>query len=411
MLEMTTYEKHQRFDGSVPVYSWTRGVPFAENAKQQLLNTASLPIVFHHVAAMPDVHLGIGATVGSVVATLSAVIPAAVGVDIGCGMAAVKTNLNANDLPDSLSDLRTALEASIPVGGPGIQGTWAEEGRYGTPASVSRAWNARLAERYQVLVEKHPEVKGKAQSTQLCTLGGGNHFIEICLDTEDAVWVMLHTGSRGPGNKIGQYFIEKAREDMRIHQVNLPDKDLAYLKEGTKYYEDYIEALTWAQDFARINRDLMMDRVLTVMTDVLDIVIQPLGKAVNCHHNYVAKEIHYGTKVFVTRKGAVKAGVGDLGIIPGSMGAKSFIVRGLGNPESFNSCSHGAGRVLSRGEAKRTLTLEDFSLDTAGVECRKDIGVIDEAPRAYKQIESVMEAQKDLVDVVATLKGVLCIKG
>ena len=396
-------------EGGSHVKMWVRGVPIEEEAKQQLANTARMPFIFKHVAAMPDVHLGIGATVGSVVATKGAIIPAAVGVDIGCGMMAVQTTLKAADLPESLVTLRAEIERAVPHGFVTIprrsqRGAWVT-----TPDSVVTRWRA-LASRLDAIEAKHPRLQAKNPQHQLGTLGGGNHFIEICLDAEQTVWVMLHSGSRGIGNLIGQRFIEMAREDMRRHFINLPDRDLAYFAEGTEHFDDYVEAMEWAQDYAAENRRAMMDAVLRVLREQL----QPfqMGKvAVNCHHNYTTRETHFGEEVLVTRKGAVRAGRGELGIIPGSMGARSYIVRGLGNPESFESCSHGAGRKMSRTAARKLFTLEQHEAATAGVECRKDEAVIDETPAAYKDIDAVMNAQKDLVEIVHTLKQIVCVKG
>jgi len=392
-----------------PIKAWTIGVPVEEQAKQQLRNIASLPFIHSHVAVMPDVHYGIGATVGSVIATKSAVIPAAASVDLGCGMIAQETSLTANDLPDSLYELRMAIERAIPHGfvttpGRAIKGAWET-----IPNSSANKW-ALIAAEYDKLVEKHPSIKHEKPHNQLGSLGGGNHFIEICLDERQHGWVMIHSGTRGAGNKIGTYFIDKAKKDMERNYIHLPDKDLAYLVEGSTLFNDYVDAVHWSQDYASINRDIMMDFALSVMRQHL----KPFNfgsSAVNCHHNYVSREKHFGEDVLVTRKGAVRAGLGDLGIIPGSMGAKSFIVRGKGNPDSFCSCSHGAGRVMSRGKANKSITVEDHIHATEGVECRKDESVLDESPAAYKNIDAVMEAQNDLVEVVHTLKQVLCVKG
>ncbi len=397
--------------GGVPVKAWIKGVPFDDKAAAQLRNVARLPIVYKWVAAMPDVHWGIGATVGSVIPTSDAIIPAAVGVDIGCGMMAVRTSLSAGDLPDSLKRLRTAIERAVPHGrtdrgGRNDRGSW---GR--APARPESAWR-KLRPGYERIIEKHPRLDRGRTYEQLGTLGSGNHFIEVCLDQEAKVWVMLHSGSRGVGNRIGTHFISLARNDMKQHIRNLPDADLAYFKEGAEHFDDYIFAVEWAQRFARTNRDLMMEQILEAMTKSKELPkFRADLMAVNCHHNYVAREEHYGREVFVTRKGAVRAREGDLGIIPGSMGTRSFIVRGKGNPESFHSCSHGAGRALSRTEAKRRFTLEDHARATEGVECRKDAGVIDETPAAYKPIDRVMAAQSDLVDVVHELRQVVCVKG
>jgi tRNA-splicing ligase RtcB (3'-phosphate/5'-hydroxy nucleic acid ligase) len=398
-------------EGGVPVKSWTRGVPFEEEAKQQLRNIAKLPFIHKWVAAMPDVHLGKGATIGSVVPTRGAIIPAAVGVDIGCGMMAVETDLTASSLPEDLHAVRTAIEAAVPHGrsengGRKDRGAWGEP-----PARVAEAWNP-LGARFQAIAEKHPSIRKANHVTHLGTLGTGNHFIEVCLDERDHVWFVLHSGSRGVGNRIGSYFIELAKEDMRRHFINLPDADLAYLPEGTSHFDDYVQAVAWAQEYALTNRRIMMENIVAAVRRVPGMPsFRTDLMAVNCHHNYVEKEHHYDANVFVTRKGAVRAREGDLGIIPGSMGARTYIVRGLGNKESFESCSHGAGRAMSRGEAKRRFTLEDHAKATAGIECRKDANVIDETPAAYKSIDAVMEAQKDLVEVVHTLKQVVCVKG
>lgn len=406
--EIPTYEVRQA--GGVPIKSWTRGVPFEEQAQRQLENISRLPFIHKWVAAMPDVHLGKGATIGSVVPTLNAIIPAAVGVDIGCGMMAVKTSLKASQLPDSLKALRSAIEAAVPHGrsvgrGKRDKGAW-----HDLPEDVATAWLA-LQQEFDVLCERHPLLKNTNNANHLGTLGTGNHFIEVCLDEHDSVWFMLHSGSRGVGNRIGTHFIELAKKDMTRWHIQLPDKDLAYLPEGTDHFEQYVQAVAWAQRYARINREVMMARVIAAAESVLGITLSARQEAVNCHHNYVSLEHHYGKDVWVTRKGAVSAQSGQLGIIPGSMGARSFIVRGLGNAESFCSCSHGAGRVMSRTAAKKLVSLEDHRAATAGVECRKDSDVIDETPAAYKDIDQVMAAQADLVEVMYTLKQVVCVKG
>ena len=395
----------------VPIKSWTKGVPFEVDAQQQLKNIASLPFIHKWVAAMPDVHLGKGATVGSVIPTLGAVIPAAVGVDIGCGMMAVKTSLQAKDLPESLRQVRLAIEAAVPHGrskqlrGGRDKGSWGE-----TPKDVDQAW-LPLMKQFDVLQEKHPVLKNTNNINHLGTLGTGNHFIEICLDEAETVWVMLHSGSRGVGNRIGTHFIQLAKKDMEKWHIHLPDKDLAYLPEGTDHFDEYVEAVEWAQQFARVNRQVMMARVIQAMKVSLGVEFDASMEAVNCHHNYVSRENHFGSNVWLTRKGAVSARQGQLGIIPGSMGARSYIVRGLGNEDSFCSCSHGAGRVMSRTKAKQLVSLEEHVKATEGVECRKDKDVIDETPAAYKSIDSVMEAQKDLVEIMYTLKQVVCVKG
>ena len=405
----TTFE-FQAVEGGVPIKMWTRGVPVDDKAREQLARAAQMPFVFRHVAAMPDVHVGIGATVGSVIPTKGAVIPAAVGVDIGCGMMAARTSLMAHDLPDSLESIRSAIEQAVPHGRDVGRGK-RDKGSWGSPPpAIVEAW-AVLVQRFDRICDKFPRLKNTNNLVHLGTLGTGNHFIELCLDQEARVWVMLHSGSRGVGNAIGTFFIELAKQDMRKWHINLPDEDLAYFPEGTQHFDDYVEAVGWAQDFAALNRRLMMANVIAALRGQIAKPFEAELEAVNCHHNYVTRENHFGENVLVTRKGAVRAAKGVLGIIPGSMGAKSFIVRGLGNPESFDSCSHGAGRIMSRTEAKRLVTLDEHIRDTEGVECRKDPGVIDETPKAYKPIEAVMAAQADLVEIVHTLKQVVCVKG
>jgi len=396
-------------DGAL-IKAWTKGVPIEASAMEQLRNVARLPFIHRHLAVMPDVHWGMGATVGSVIPTVGAIIPAAVGVDIGCGMMAVKTSIRAEHLPDSLAALRSAIEAAVPHGrtdngGRNDKGAHAAE----PPALAAERWGD-LAAGYDAVVAKHPKAAHARGLGHLGTLGTGNHFIELCLDEADDVWVMLHSGSRGVGNRFGTYFVELAKKDMARWFINLPDKDLAYLPEGSEGFGDYVAAVSWAQKYAMANREAMMDAVLTVLREHFpDLVTTEL--AVNCHHNYVSRERHFGKDVFVTRKGAVRAGDGELGIIPGSMGARSFIVRGKGNADSFCTCSHGAGRAMSRTEAKRRFTVEDHVRATEGVECRKDAEVIDETPMAYKDIDAVMAAQADLVDIVHTLRQVVCVKG
>lgn len=393
-----------------PIKMWTKGVMVDDNSKKQLLQTAQMPFIYKWMAVMPDVHFGLGATIGSVIPTKGAIIPAAVGVDIGCGMMAARTSLTASDLPDNLHGLRTELERLIPHGmSPKNRGR--DRGSWDTaPERVDMAW-AELAADFDLICAKNPKLKNTNNRKHLGTLGTGNHFVEVCLDEQDQVWVMLHSGSRGVGNAIGNHFIELARKDMQKHFINLPNKDLAYLVEGTEHFDDYWFAVGWAQRFAMKNRELMMEAAIKALGIIIPKPFNAKVEAVNCHHNYVEREAHYGEEVMVTRKGAVRARLGEYGIIPGSMGAKSFIVRGLGNQESFCSCSHGAGRLMSRTEAKRRFTVQDQIAQTEGVECRKDEDVIDEIPSAYKPIEDVMHAQRDLVEVVYTLRQVVCVKG
>ncbi len=408
---MTTENYKYLETQGAPVKAWVHGVQLEEAAWKQLRNVAELPFIYKHVAAMPDVHWGMGATVGSVIATKGAIIPAAVGVDIGCGMMAVQTSLVASDLPDNLGSLRSRIEAAIPHGrtdngGANDRGAWGDIPAANVPILTP------LIDELSLIANDHPNIEKAARRAPLHagTLGTGNHFIEVCLDENDNVWVMLHSGSRGIGNRIGSYFIELAKEEMRKWHINLPDVDLAYLPQGSEHFNDYCQAVDWAQRFALANREIMMREALNALRSE----VKPFdltAKAINCHHNYVAWERHFGENVIVTRKGAVRAQKDDLGIIPGSMGARSFIVRGKGNRESFCSCSHGAGRRMSRGEAKRTFTLADHAQATAGIECRKDIDVLDETPGAYKDIDAVMAAQADLVDIDHILHQVLCVKG
>ena len=366
---------------NAPVKMWTKGVPVEADARQQLINTAKMPFIFKHIAVMPDVHLGKGSTIGSVIPTKGAIIPAAVGVDIGCGTGRCKRDKGAWENP---------------------------------PVNVDAKW-AELEAGYQWLTQKYPRFLNTNNYKHLGTLGTGNHFIEICLDESEQVWIMLHSGSRGIGNAIGTYFIDLAQKEMQETLETLPSRDLAYFMEGTEYFDDYLKAVAWAQLFASLNRDAMMENVVTALQSITQKTVrQPQTLAmeeINCHHNYVQKEQHFGEEIYVTRKGAVSARAGQYGIIPGSMGAKSFIVRGLGNEESFCSCSHGAGRVMSRTKAKKLFSVEDQIRATAHVECRKDAEVIDEIPMAYKDIDAVMAAQSDLVEVIYTLRQVVCVKG
>ncbi len=393
--------RQQITEGRVPVKVYTGEIE--PPARQQLVNISRLPIVHHHVAAMPDVHPGIGATVGSVIPTLRAISPAAVGVDIGCGMMAARLSLGANDIDEaSLKKVFNQISRDVPVG-------FGQHDERGARAHAAKRFSKPLRK----ILERHPGIgkrigKNSHWALQLGTLGGGNHFIEVCLDEAGRVWVMLHSGSRGIGNAIGSYFIELAKRDSQ--QINLPDRDLAYFPEGAAHFDDYVEAVGWAQDYARANREEMMDLVLDALHRHLP-AFDVTGAAVNCHHNYVQREQHYGENVWLTRKGAIRARAGELGIIPGSMGARSYIVRGRGAAESFQSCAHGAGRRMSRNAAQKAFSVEDLVKQTEGVVCRKDKGVIDETPGAYKDIDEVMANQSDLVEVVHTLKQVLCVKG
>ena len=390
-------------EGRVPVKIYTDDVE--AGARQQLVNLSQLPIIHHHVAAMPDVHAGIGSTVGAVIATHRAIIPAAVGVDIGCGMIAMRASLTGNDLDEQrLKRVFDQISRDVPVGR-----EQHKEARALTDAAKPFGRELRR------ILDKHPQLEKRFPRTQnwvfqMGTLGGGNHFIELCLDEANHVWVMLHSGSRGIGNAIGTYFIELARRDAERQQIALPDRDLAYFREGAEHFDDYVEAVGWAQRYAAANRRAMADLVLAAMRRHLP-AFEVTTEAVNCHHNYVERERHYGADVWVTRKGAIRARQGDLGIIPGSMGARSYIVRGKGSEESFQSCVHGAGRRMSRTQARKTFTPRDLVEQTEGVVCRKDRGVVDEIPGAYKPIDEVMANQSDLVEVVHTLKQVVCVKG
>lgn len=386
-------------EGARPIKIWTDEVE--DSALKQLKNIARLPFIASNgVACMPDVHAGIGATVGTVIATDKAIVPAAVGVDIGCGMNAVRLSLKASDLPDSLTHIRRQIERDVPLGAGGAH-------------NLDRmpAIPNDLAIRYVDIVDKHPRISNKNAGRQLGSLGSGNHFIELCIDEAQDVWVMLHSGSRGVGNLIGRYFIEKAKRRMEQYFISLPDGDLAYFPEDTDDFNDYVEAVNWAQDYALENRRVMMATVIAALRRHIPTEFTITHEAVNCHHNYVERENHFGRNLWVTRKGAIRAREGDLGIIPGSMGQRSYIVRGKGNLQSYCSCSHGAGRKMSRAEARRTFTVADLEAQTQGVDCRKDDAVLDEIPGAYKSIDEVMANQTDLVEVVHILKQVLCIKG
>lgn len=387
----------------VPVKIFTNDID--SESIEQLKKMAQLQFVYSHIAVMPDVHVGKGATVGSVIPTKNAIIPAAVGVDIGCGMNAIRLNLKASQLPDNLTPLRHAIERKVPVG---------FELHKQVKAKASTI--IPLENRLQPIINKHPglvRMLRKFDATwqkQLGTLGGGNHFIELCLDENQDVWVMLHSGSRGLGNVIGTYFIELAKKEAQHRFGHVPDKDLSYFAEGSNSFNDYVEAVEWAQEYAFENRREMMRLILEAIRPLLP-PFQMTKEAINCHHNYVSQENHYGEDLLITRKGAIRAGLDELGIIPGSMGARSFIVRGKANPESFCSCSHGAGRKMSRSKAKLLFSQDDLIQQTQGIECRKDSGVIDEIPGAYKDIDQVMANQSDLIEIVHTLKQILCIKG
>jgi len=414
---------HQNGAGlAAKVWDGQGSVPMDSGTFDQIRSIAQMPFIYRWIAAMGDAHVGIGATVGTVLPTQGAIIPAAVGVDIGCGMMAWMLGITADMLPDSLEKLRHSIERSVPHGRSdnGRKGQDKGSWRSGMPALIEDEWSKIVRNTFNEITEAtFDKMSGSSFHNaryQLGTLGGGNHFIEICLDEEDRVWVMLHSGSRGIGNKIGRHYIDLAKKDMEKFYVHLPEKDLAYFPEGTDHFDEYIEAVEWAQNYAKVNREIMMQHVLGELAwelfhtkDLTPLKLEK--KAVNCHHNYIAREHHYGNNVWVTRKGAIRARPGDLGIIPGSMGAKSFIVEGLGNPDSFMSCSHGAGRVMSRSKAKKMITLEQHREAVKGVECRVDESVIDESPAAYKDIDAVMAAQVDLVKPLHTLKQILCVKG
>ncbi len=404
------YDK-EKMTCPLKVFDGNGEAPIDEQTIQQAKTYCSMPFVTH-ASLMPDAHYGKGSTVGSVVATQKVIIPAMVGVDIGCGMMAVQTSLKSEDLPQSLKKVRLSIESLIPHGrshhgGKGDKGSW----RNNIPKEVERRWSGQLKKDFEGICEKHPQIQKSNHVNHLGSLGGGNHFIEICLDLKDSVWIMLHSGSRGVGNRIGNYFISLAKQDMRRYFINLPDEDLAYIPENSLYFWDYFRALLWAQKYAKINRELMMESAIQAVRDSVKTPFRIIDKAINCHHNYVTKENHYNQDLWVTRKGAVKADKGDLGIIPGSMGAKSFIVRGKGSADSLTSCSHGAGRIMSRNQAKKSFNEKDMEEQTQGIECKKDASVIDEIPKAYKPIEKVMAAQSDLIEIVAELRQVVCVKG
>lgn len=391
-------------EGSVPVKIWTEDIE--AEALQQAKNLARLPFIASNgVALMPDVHAGKGSTIGSVIATDKAIIPAAVGVDIGCGMNAVRLSLKASDLPDDLKTIRNQIERDIPLGAGGAH----KDGDLDF-SSLETMWSLDAVAARNIEEVLGNKVLDKARK-QLGTLGSGNHFIELCIDENQDVWVMLHSGSRGIGNMIGSHYIEKAKKRMEQYFISLPDGDLAYFPEDTDDFKAYMEAVQWAQNYALENRKQMMEVVIAALRRHIYKEFSITQEAINCHHNYVERENHFGRNLWVTRKGAIRARGGDLGIIPGSMGQKSYIVRGKGNLESYCSCSHGAGRRMSRAKARKTFTVEDLKKQTEGVECLKTDSVLDEIPASYKDIDVVMENQKDLVEVVHILKQVLCVKG
>lgn len=393
-------------EGSVPIKIWTKDIE--PEALTQLKNLARLPFIAKQgVACMPDVHAGIGSTVGTVIATDKAIIPAAVGVDIGCGMVATRLSLKASQLPDSLAKIRSAIEAAIPMGAGGQHTT----SRGTTPTYYGKPGEEYIPNSVAEVFKGNRSKAAEKAALQLGTLGSGNHFIEICIDENQDVWVMLHSGSRGIGNMIGTHYISSAKELMEQFHITLPDGDLAYLPEGTDLFDDYVSAVKWAQDYAMENRKEMLKAVLDVIRKELPVTFGITEEAINCHHNYVEKEHHFGRDLWVTRKGAIRAREGDLGIIPGSMGQRSYIVRGKGNKEAYCSCSHGAGRKMSRSKARKTFSVADLVAQTQGIECRKDDSVLDEIPGSYKDIDVVMDNQKSLVDVVHVLKQVLCCKG
>ena len=417
------------------IKTWTKGITVEDSAWQQLKDVAALPFIFKHIAVMPDVHLGIGATIGSVIPTIDAIIPAAVGVDIGCGMLACRTNSKMHELKD-LAELRRCIEATVPHGRihDGKRdldtGSWCG----GIPESVQEVWDFHLKNEYEAIIDKHPKAKAQNDVNQLGTLGGGNHFIEICGDEDGYIWIMIHSGSRGQGNRFGTYFIRRAKEriaerNKEIKDVNnnimrstrgegykhstidLPHADLAYFEKSDTLFNDYLRAVAWAQKFAYHNRQLILSKVFGVLfSKVRDISLDP-NVQIDCHHNFVATEEHFGKVVYITRKGAVRARQEDDIIIPGSMGTKSYICKGKGETDSFQSCSHGAGRCMSRTEARARFTVACHIADTEGVECRKDESVLDETPKSYKDIDTVMRAQEDLVEIIHTLKQVICVKG
>lgn len=410
-------------NGRVPVKGWFDGITIEDSARKQLEDTSNLPFIYKWIAAMPDCHTGQGATIGSVIPTIGALCPSSVGVDIGCGMMALHlptTLISADKIEDKAQDIYDEICKAVPHGrtndgGPDDIGSW----RGNPPNLVVKYW-ASLDKIYNDIIVKHPKALSRGAGThQLGTLGGGNHFIEVSYDENNGVWVVLHSGSRGPGNRFGTYFSRLAKQECDKWFIDLPNNDLAYLVEGTDYFNDYLAALAWSLRYASYNRRIMLYLVLGAIGKATDINFSRWdhnsaerdGNLISCHHNYAAKENHYGKNVWITRKGAISARKGELGIIPGSMGSASYIVSGLGNEESFTSASHGAGRVMSRTEARKTITLEDHVKNTEGIICSKEVSILDESPTAYKDINVVMKAQKDLVSVVHTLKQRLCVKG
>jgi tRNA-splicing ligase RtcB (3'-phosphate/5'-hydroxy nucleic acid ligase) len=390
------------------VKAWMTGVDFDANTIEQLKRAARLPVVYPYVAAMPDAHLGYGSTVGSVIPTRDAVIPAAVGVDIGCGMVYQPLDIHREDLPLDLGELRAALESAIPNGGPGLAGAWSEY----VPARVRTVWSRDFDQHYQLLGHDFPDAVTNLAMRQLGTLGTGNHFVELVTSHEtENVGIVLHSGSRGLGNKIGSFFTRAAKEYCNFWKLELPDPDLAFLSRGSEMFDAYLDAVEFAQAYAWENRLLILQAAYEIMVQFVGFAGIGRAPLIHCHHNYLAEEIHFGEKLFVTRKGAVRAALGDRGIIPGSMGARTYIVEGLGSEDSFTSCSHGAGRIMSRTAAKKAFTVEDHIKATEGVECDKTAGTIDETPGAYKDIEAVMAAQSDLVKPLYTVKQFLCVKG
>lgn len=406
---MNNYDVIDAGNGKI-IKAWKRGVKFDENTIEQLKKLAQLPFIYKWVASMPDAHFGCGSAVGTVMATAGAICPSTCGVDIGCGMIAVNTGLKRSDFGDNLGYLRERIEQAVPNGrsdngGPRDIGAWGE-----VPGHIQKVWDTEFDAEYRGITFEHPGAAARNTVTQLGTLGTGNHFVELSATEAGEVWIVLHSGSRGLGNKIGSYFTGLAKDLCKKWFVSLPDPELAYLPAGTQEFKDYLDAVHFAQRFALRNREIMLQATSDVLSQMLSTPIK-WGQVTNCHHNYVAWENHYGKNILVTRKGAVRAQDGDRGIIPGSMGARTYIVAGLGNPESFCSCSHGAGRAMGRNEAVRTFTVEQHALATTGVECDKTSGTLDETPAAYKSIEDVMRAQADLVTPLVSLKQFLCVKG